>query len=134
MTDASLAVLLRQFFMERLFMQMQASQHTIASYRDTFRLLLRFASAERGRPPTRLTVDDLDADLIGNFLTHLETTRSISARSRNTRLAAIRSFFRYVALSEPALLLHCQKILPCRANAMTAARSRSSTERRSKRC
>src|SRR5215203_1184393 len=90
---------------------MQASPHTIASYRDTFRLLLRFASAELGRPPIRLAVEDLDVELIGTFLTHIETTRSNSARSRNTRLAAIRSFFRYVALSEPALIHHCQKIL-----------------------
>ena len=111
MTDMTLAVLLQQFFTERLCTQMQASPHTIAGYRDTFRLLLRFASTELGRPPTRLAIEDLDADLIGKFLTHIETTRSNSARSRNTRLAAIRSFFRYAALSNPALMLHCQKIL-----------------------
>jgi integrase/recombinase XerD len=111
MTSMTLAVLLQHFFTERLCTQMQASPHTIASYRDTFRLLLRFASAELGRPPTKLAVEDLDVELIGTFLTHIETTRSNSARSRNTRLAAIRSFFRYVALSEPALILHCQKIL-----------------------
>src|SRR5215213_4927613 len=111
MTSMTLAVLLQHFFTERLCTQMQASPHTIAGYRDTFRLLLRFASAELGRPPTRLAVEDLDVELIGNFLTHIETTRSNSARSRNTRLAAIRSFFRYVALSEPALIHHCQKIL-----------------------
>ena len=111
MTSMTLAVLLQHFFTDRLCTQMQASPHTIAGYRDTFRLLLRFASAELGRPPTRLAVEDLDVELIGNFLTHIETTRSNSARSRNTRLAAIRSFFRFVALSEPALILHCQKIL-----------------------
>jgi site-specific recombinase XerD len=111
MTSTTLAVLLQHFFIERLCDQMRASPHTIAGYRDTFRLLLRFASVERSRPPTKLAIEDLDVELIGNFLTHIETTRSNSARSRNTRLAAIRSFFRYVALSEPALILHCQKIL-----------------------
>jgi integrase/recombinase XerD len=64
-----------------------------------------------GKPPTRLRVDDLDADLIAAFLTHIEAERGNSARSRNTRLAAIRSFFRFVAMNEPAYLLHCQRIL-----------------------
>src|SRR3954467_4830417 len=68
MTSMTLAVLLQHFFTERLCTQMQASPHTIAGYRDTFRLLLRFASAEFGRPPTRLAVEDLDVELIGNFL------------------------------------------------------------------
>ena len=111
MTGTSLGVLLQSFFTERLCTQMQASPHTIAGYRDTFRLLLRYASGELGRPPTRLKVEDLDVELIGRFLAHAETTRSNSPRTRNTRLAAIRSFFRYVALSEPALMLHCQKVL-----------------------
>ena len=84
---------------------------TIAGYRDTFPLLLRFASEQRNRPPTKLGIDDLDADLIGDFLLHVETARGKGARSRNTRLAAIRSFFHYVAMNEPAWLLHCQRIL-----------------------
>lgn len=111
MTSSALPALLQQFFTDRLCTQMQASPNTIASYRDTFRLLLRFASARIGRPPTKLRVEDLDVELVGDFLTHIETARSNSARSRNTRLTAIRSFFRYVAMSEPALMLHCQKIL-----------------------
>jgi site-specific recombinase XerD len=110
-TSATLAVLLQHFFTERLCTQMQASPHTIAGYRDTFRLLLRFASERTGRPPTKLTIEDLDVDLIGDFLLHIETVRANTARSRNTRLAAIRSFFRFVAMREPALLLHCQKVL-----------------------
>jgi integrase/recombinase XerD len=111
MTGTTLPALVQHFFTARLCTQMQASQHTIASYRDTFRLLLRFASTELSKPPTKLTVENLDADLIGRFLAHIEMARSNGARSRNTRLAAIRSFFRHVALYEPALLLHCQKIL-----------------------
>ena len=64
-----------------------------------------------GRPPTRLRVEDLDADLVADFLAHVENDRGNGARSRNTRLAAIRSFFRFVAMNEPAYLLHCQRIL-----------------------
>lgn len=111
MTDATLPALVQQFFTDRLSAQMEASPNTIAGYRDTFRLLLRFASERTGRPPTKLKVEDLDSDLVGDFLTHVENERRNSARSRNTRLAAIRSFFRFVAMSQPAYLLHCQKIL-----------------------
>ena len=91
--------------------QLQASPNTIAGYRDTFRLLLRYASERRNRPPTKLRIDDIDAALIGDFLTHVEKVRRNSARSRNTRLAAIRSFYRYVAMNEPEHALHCQRIL-----------------------
>lgn len=108
---ATFPALLQRFFADRLCAQMQASPNTIAGYRDTFRLLLRFASEQRGKSPTQLKVEDLDADLDADFLLHVETARGNGARSRNTRLAAIRSFFRYVAMSEPAYLLHCQRIL-----------------------
>lgn len=111
MTNAVLQRLIQQFFTERLCAQMEASPNTIAGYRDTFRLLLRFASDLTGRPPTKLNVDDMDCDLVADFLAHVETARRNSARSRNTRLAAIRSFFRYVAMNEPAYMLHAQKIL-----------------------
>lgn len=110
-TTATLPALIHQFFTDRLCTQMDASPHTIAGYRDTFRLLLQFASESTGMAPTKLTVDDLDCALVGDFLVHVETQRRNSARSRNTRLAAIRSFFRFVAMSEPAYLLHCQKVL-----------------------
>lgn len=111
MTTTTLPTLIQQFFTNRLCNQMEASPNTIAGYRDTFRLLLHFASERTGRTPTKLSVADLDSDLVGDFLTHVETQRHNSARTRNTRLAAIRSFFRFVAMSEPAYLLHCQKIL-----------------------
>ena len=111
MTSSTFPALLQRFFTDRLCTQMEASAHTIAGYRDTFRLFLRFASEQRGKVPTKLGIEDLDADLIGDFLLHVETNRQNSARSRNTRLAAIRSFFRYVAMNEPAWLLHCQRIL-----------------------
>jgi integrase/recombinase XerD len=107
MTNTTLSALLSQFFTDRLCTQMDASPHTIASYRDAFRLLLRFASEQTGRAPAKLTVEDLDAKLVSDFLAHVESERGNSARSRNTRLAAIRSFFRFVAMNEPAYLLHC---------------------------
>lgn len=111
MTSMTFPALLQRFFTDRLCTQMEASRHTIAGYRDTFRLLVRFASARSGRPPTKLGIADLDAQVIGDFLVHIETSRGNGARTRNTRLAAIRSFFRYVAMSEPEWLLHCQRIL-----------------------
>lgn len=109
--SAALPALLQRFFTDRPCVQMEASRHTVAGYRDTFRLLLRYASAKLGKPPVKLTVEDIDADLVADFLVHTETARGNSARSRNTRLAAIRSFFRFVAMTDPTWLLHCQRVL-----------------------
>ena len=106
-----LAPLVQKFFTERLISQLGASANTIASYRDTFRLLLEFAEARCGLVSTDMDISDIDADLVGNFLVHLETERGNSAQSRNIRLAAIRSFIRHVAVNEPQVLHHCQKIL-----------------------
>lgn len=106
-----LPVYLQRFFTERLTTQLKASPNTVASYRDTFRLLLRYAADRLRRPPTELQVADIDAELIGLFLADIESTRGNSARSRNTRLSAIRSFFKYVAVNEPQLLHHSQRIL-----------------------
>ncbi|KAA3509362.1 tyrosine-type recombinase/integrase [Agrobacterium vitis] len=111
MKASSFPALIQRFFTDRLCTQMEASPHTIAGYRDTFRLLIRYAGSRRGKPPTKLTIEDLDADLVADFLTHVETARGNTARTRNTRLAAIRSFFRYVAMTDPTWLLHCQRIL-----------------------
>lgn len=111
MTRHPLPPHVQAFFAERLVSQMDASGHTLASYRDTFRLLLNFTSDRLGRMPTDLTVDDIDADLVGRFLDHLESGRRNSARTRNARLTAIRSFFADVARREPALLQHCSRIL-----------------------
>ncbi len=111
MTVMTLPALVQKFFTDKLYTQMEASPHTIASYRDTFRLLLNFASEKTGLSPTALCVHNLNADMIGIFLDDIENARNNSARSRNTRLSAIRSFFRFVAIHEPAYMLHCQKIL-----------------------
>jgi len=106
-----LPIHVQRFFTERLATQLHASPNTVASYRDTFRLLLKYTTDRIGRQPTELQVGDIDADLIGGFLTFVETNRGNGARSRNTRLSGIRSFFAYVAVNEPQLLHHCQKVL-----------------------
>ena len=106
-----LPIHVQRFFTDRLATQLHASPNTVASYRDTFRLLLKYTADYIGRQPTELQVGDIDADLIGGFLTFVETNRGNGARNRNTRLSAIRSFFAYVAINEPQLLHHCQKVL-----------------------
>ena len=107
----SLAPTLEAFFTERLYRQRQASPHTIASYRDTFRLLLRFAEERTGKAPSQLDLRDLDADLVSAFLDHLETDRSNTVRTRNVRMAAIRSMFRFAAYREPAHAEQIQRVL-----------------------
>jgi len=96
-----LAPTLQAFFTDRLVRQRQASPHTIAAYRDTLRLLLGFAAERQGIEPSKLVIDDLDAPLVGAFLDHLEQDRGNGVRTRNARLAAIRSLFRYLALRHP---------------------------------
>jgi integrase/recombinase XerD len=98
---SAFAPALQAFFTERLITQRNASPQTIAAYRDTFRLLLRFAHQQTRRQPFQLDIDDLDAPLIGAFLTHLEHDRGNSPRTRNARLGAIHSFYRYAALEHP---------------------------------
>ena len=107
----SLAPLLEAFFSERLQRQRQASPHTIAAYRDTFRLLLSFADKRLGKPPCQLALTDMDASFVSAFLDHLEKDRGNKARSRNARLAAIRSFFRFAAIREPAHGALIQRVL-----------------------
>ncbi|MBI3847656.1 MAG: site-specific integrase [Planctomycetes bacterium] len=110
-TSTSFSGLLEGFFTDRLVRQRRASPYTIASYRDTFRLLLRFAHDRLKKAPAALDLPDLDAPLIGAFLDHIEKDRGVTARSRNVRLAAIRSFFRYVALQEPKHSAVTQRVL-----------------------
>jgi len=89
------------FFAERLITQRNASPCTIAAYRDTLRLLLRYAQEQTGKQPCRLQFADLDAPLIGAFLYHLEHERGNSVPTRNARLAAIHSLYRYAAVRHP---------------------------------
>ena len=97
----ALAPALQAFFTERLITQRNASPQTIAAYRDTFKLLLRFALEQTGKQPFQLDIEDLDAPLIGAFLEHLEQERGNSPRTRNARLGAIHSFYRFAALEHP---------------------------------
>jgi len=103
----ALAPTLQAFFTDRLTRQRHASPQTIAAYRDTWRLLLRFTAQRTGKQPGRLDIADLDAPLIGDFLDHLERDRGNSPRTRNARLAAIHSMFGYAALQHPE---HAQSI------------------------
>jgi site-specific recombinase XerD len=97
----ALPPLLQAFFTERLARQRDARRHTIASYRDSFRLLLTFLNEQTGKPPSKLQLEDLDPARITSFLSHLENERSNSVRTRNARLTAIHSFFHYTALKAP---------------------------------
>ena len=108
---ANLPALLQSFFTTRLMTQRKASPHTIASYRDTFRLLLQFAQKRLRKAPSQLALDDLDASLVGTFLEDLEKRRHNGPRSRNLRLTAIRSFFRYASLEAPAHSGLIQRVL-----------------------
>jgi integrase/recombinase XerD len=96
-----LAPIMQGFFTDHLITQRHASPHTVTSYRDTFRLLLAYAHQRSGTLPAQLDIADLDAVLIGAFLTHLETERGNSAATRNARLTAIRALFRYASLRTP---------------------------------
>lgn len=111
MNASSLPSLVHRFFTQRLLEQQGLSQHTVASYRDTFRLLLAFAAQQIGRSPSTLQMEELDVPFVEKFLRHLEQGRGNSVRTRNVRLAAVHAFFRFVAVSEPALGLQCQRIL-----------------------
>lgn len=106
-----IAPTLESYFANRLVSQRQASPRTISAYCDMWRLLLRFASERVGRPPSKLEFGDLDAPVIADFLTHLENERGNSVRTRNTRLAAIHSFYRYAALAHPEHAGLIQRVL-----------------------
>ena len=109
--ETTFAILLQDFFCRRLISERGASAHTVASYRDTFELLLHFVAGRTGRSPTALDIEDLDAPLVLAFLDHLETERGNSRRTRNARLTAIRSFMRYVSMRCPTALAVAQRVL-----------------------
>ncbi|MGH2780802.1 MAG: tyrosine-type recombinase/integrase [Thermoleophilaceae bacterium] len=108
---STLAPTLQSFFSDRLLRQRHASPHTVAAYRDTFRLLLAYAERKLGRQPCQLAIADLDAPLIAGFLDHLEHERGNSVRTRNARLAAIHSLFRFAALRHPEHAALIQRVL-----------------------
>jgi site-specific recombinase XerD len=108
---STLAPLLQAFFTERLIGQRDASPHTVTSYRDAICLLLRFAQQRTGKAPYQLDLVDLDAPLIGAFLNHLEAERGVAVRTRNARLTAIRSLFRFAAYRHPEHAATIQRVL-----------------------
>jgi integrase/recombinase XerD len=108
---SALAPTVQAFFIQRLIQERNASPHTIAAFRDTIRLLLRFAATRCGREPSLLDVADLDAATVAAFLDHLQTERGNSARTRNARLAAIHSLYRYAALRHPEHAQDIQRVL-----------------------
>jgi site-specific recombinase XerD len=123
---STLASSLQAWFTDRLIRERNASPHTIASYRDTIRLLLTYASGTLGVEPSRLELGQLDARLVGAFLEHLETDRGCSARTRNTRLAAIRTFYRYCMLRHPEHAATIERVLqigPKRSSALQTAQA-----------
>lgn len=113
--------LLQGFFTDRLMKQRRASAHTIASYRDTFRLLLQFAGKRLRKTPNVLALDEIDAPLVVAFLDELESTRGISARTRNLRLTAIHSFFHYVAFEAPAHAAQVHRVMAIPAKRFTVS-------------
>lgn len=111
MTSPDLATFLTGYFVRHLAAERNASPHTTAAYRDTLKLLLRFASDVGHRSVAALRFEDLTPALVLQFLDHLETVRHNTVRTRNARLAAIHSFLRYVVDCEPALAAVCQRVL-----------------------
>src|SRR6266850_2623114 len=103
--------LLERFFTQRLMQQRRASPHTISSYRDTFRQFLKFVELRLHKPPSRLMLQEIDAPLIVAFLDSLEKQQRVSIRSRNLRLTAIHSFFRYAAFEAPEHSAQIQRVL-----------------------
>jgi site-specific recombinase XerD len=96
-----LAPTLQAFFTDRLVGQRQASPNTVSAYRDAFTQLLTYVAENKGKSPVQLDFDDLDAETIGGFLTHLERDRGVSVATRNARLAAVRSMFGFAAYRHP---------------------------------
>ena len=121
MTGPSFAPLLERFFTQRLMQQRQASPHTISSYRDTFRQLLKFTQQRLHKAPSQLMFEELDAPLIVAFLEHLQQHRRLGTRSRNLRLTAIRSFFRYAAFERPDHAAQIQRVLAIPSKRFTRA-------------
>jgi len=117
--EPTLAALLQGFFTERLMKQRRASAHTIASYRDTFRLLLKFAARRLRKPPSALALQQIDAPLVLAFLNELESARRIGARTRNLRLTAIHSFCHYASFETPSYAAQLQRILAIPAKRFT---------------
>jgi site-specific recombinase XerD len=129
-----LASILQAFFTTRVSGQYGASTHTIAAYRDTWRLLLRYAAQTTGTAPAALDLSQLDTDLITGFLTHLETERGNATTTRNARLAAVHSLFSYAAYHHPSTPPRSAESWRSRRNEPIAPTSPTSVRPRSPPC
>ena len=109
--EPTFSVLLQRFFTQRLMQQKKVSPHTLCSYRDTFRLLLRFAKKRLHTTPEQLSIEQIDAPFVTAFLNDLESSRGVSARTRNLRLTAVRSFFRFASYELPSRSAQIQRVL-----------------------
>lgn len=107
-SKSTLPTLLQRFFCEYLIQQRRVSPHTVAAYRDTMRLLLCYLKERLGRLPSDLLVQDIDGENIAAFLNHCENVKGNGIRTRNARLAAIRTFLKYAILYEPATVAQAQ--------------------------
>ena len=114
-------VLVERFFTQRLMQQRRASAHTIASYRDTFKMLLQFVQKRLRKAPSVLALGDIDAPLVMAFLDDMEQARGITARTRNLRLTAVHSFFRFTAFEAPTHSAQIQRVLAIPAKRFTRA-------------
>lgn len=111
MNQPNFAALLERFFTQRLMQQRQASAHTVASYRDAFKLLLEFIQRRLHKAPSALALEDINAPLVSAFLDEQEKVRGVKVRTRNLRLTAVHSFFRYAAFEMPSHSEHIQRVL-----------------------
>jgi len=109
--EPAFAVLLQRFFTQRLMQQKKVSPHTLCSYRDTFRFLLRFAKKKLHATPEQLSIEQIDSPFVTAFLNDQENSRGVSARTRNLRLTAIRSFFRFASYELPSRSAQIQRVL-----------------------
>jgi site-specific recombinase XerD len=109
--EPTFSILLQRFFTQRLMQQKKVSPHTLCSYRDTFRLMLRFAQKKLHTTPERLSIEQIDTPFVTAFLNDLEDSRGVSARTRNLRLTAIRSFFRFASYELPSRCAQIQRVL-----------------------
>jgi len=111
MRELTFADLVTGFFSAHLVAESGASSHTVQSYRDTFKILLRYAAATTGLPPVRMSISTFTPEVVTSFLRHLESDRGNCIATRNSRLAAIRSFFAYASTRDPAVLGQSRQIL-----------------------
>jgi len=114
MKKPDLAALIRSFFEKYLLAQRGLSEHTVLAYRDTWKLFLQFASRRRRKSCTGLALEDLTADVVRRFLDYLEHDRHNAVPTRNNRLAALHTFFEYLASTDPRYLAHCEAVLAVR--------------------